>query len=276
MYSSAQLMGGLGNQMFQIAHAYTQALKAQQAGFSVTAKFDLHVVWLEQFPERQAVNYSSNILQRVDFTHLTAEEALPHNWLQLHEAGFGYSEITPTWEKSVKFHGYFQSEKYFGAYRQEVVELFSPPENTKAELLLEFPQLKGNTAAVFVRRGDYLKYPDIHPPTTEEYLRQAIEINSGTNPENYLIVSDDYAWCRDVLSQYLPKDKLLYANVPDWKQLWTASLCRSFICANSTFGWWSAYLSNYTEKQVIFPAKWFGPNGLQTWQDIYPVNGIII
>jgi len=271
MYSSAQLMGGLGNQMFQLAHAYAQTWKAQAAGVDVSAVFELHVAHIEQFPERQASKYTSNILQNINFV-----ENYPIGWANLHEAGFSYREIAPSWDRSIKFYGYFQSEKYFKDYRNNIVDLFGAPANTKQELLAEFPQLKANTTALFVRRGDYLKYPEIHPPTTLEYIVDALEINRATNPEHYLVVSDDYAWCDDVLPRLIPRGKITNVVGADWKQLWLASLCSNFICTNSTFGWWSAYLSDNLDKQIIFPARWFGSSGPQNWQDIYIENSIII
>jgi hypothetical protein len=276
LYSSAKLMGGLGNQMFQIAHAYSQAWKAKKNGISVVPRFDMHVAWLEQFPERQAVNYKSNILRNVDFSPFETAGSGAHDWQQLNEEGFNYKEINPNWVKSVKFNGYFQSEKYFKEYSQDVAALFAPSEDAKTALLEEFPQLIENTTAIFVRRGDYLKYPEIHPPTTEEYLRRALEINAATAPKHYLIISDDYPWCDATLSKYISKDKTTNACCADWKQLWLASLCSNFICTNSTFGWWSAFLSKHKEKQIVFPTIWFGPKGPQNWQDIYLDNGIII
>lgn len=276
MYSSAQLVGGLGNQMFQIGHAYTQALRAQLKGYNVTARFDSHAGHLEEFPERQVTSYRDNILQRVDFTPLTAEEAAPHNWEHLQAHSFHYEEVVPEWGKSVKFHGYFQSEKYFNEYTQRVIDLFAPPEDIKADLLEETPQIMNNTTAIFVRRGDYFNHPETHPIITEDYLSRAIEVNTVTNPGHYLIVSDDYAWCDAVLPKYISKDRTTNASGPDWKQLWAASLCANFICSNSTFGWWSAFLAKSETKQVIFPAKWFGPTGPKNWQDIYINKGIIL
>lgn len=270
MYSSAKLMGGLGNQMFQIAHAYVQALEAQAKGLDVTTRFDPYVSWIEQFPERQAVNYQTNILQRVDFTPTQVD------WFEMNESGFNHSEIVPVWDKSVKFNGYFQSPKYFKNHIQKVRELFAPPDEVKIRMLNDFPQLAGNVTAVFVRRGDYLKYPEIHPPTTEEYLQLAIETSANTSIEYYLVVSDDYAWCDEVLPKYLRKNKIINASLKDWEQLWLASLAKNFICTNSSFGWWSSFLAEYPDKQIIFPAKWFGPSGAQNWKDIYPENCIVL
>jgi hypothetical protein len=35
------------------------------------------------------------------------------------------------------------------------------------------------------------------------------------------------------------------------------SQCDHFVLSNSTFGWWSAYLSSSLGKIVITPEKWF-------------------
>ena len=47
-------------------------------------------------------------------------------------------------------------------------------------------------------------------------------------------------------------------NIVDWKQLLLMSLCHHNIIANSSFGWWAAYLNNYINKIVIYPSEWFG------------------
>jgi hypothetical protein len=276
MYSSANLVGGLGNQMFQIAHAYAQAWQAQEKGFPVVARFSLYAEGLEELPHRQPINYQSTILRRVDFAALTPQEASHDNWKDMYEAGFNYTELVPEWDKSIKFNGYFQSPKYFKRHQQNVRELFEAPDDVKKSLLRSFPQLAGNVTALFVRRGDYLNHPDMHPTTTEEYLKQAIEINSTTAPEHYLVSSDDLDWCDTVLPKYLPKKKIISVPMPDWQHMWAASICRNFICTNSSFGWWSAFLSTHIEKQVIFPATWCGPAFQGSWQDIYTENSIIL
>ncbi len=52
------------------------------------------------------------------------------------------------------------------------------------------------------------------------------------------------------------------------------SLCeQGFICANSTFSWWGAFLGAYEKRQpVIVPADWFKGEQLQ----LFPKGWIIL
>jgi hypothetical protein len=48
------------------------------------------------------------------------------------------------------------------------------------------------------------------------------------------------------------------------------SLCDNNIIANSSFGWWGAWLNNNIHKKIIFPKVWFGPSLLYLdTSDIY-------
>ena len=44
------------------------------------------------------------------------------------------------------------------------------------------------------------------------------------------------------------------------------SFCNAHVIANSSFSWWSAYLSG---APTVAPKTWFGIKGPQDWQDVY-------
>ena len=48
--------------------------------------------------------------------------------------------------------------------------------------------------------------------------------------------------------------------------------CKNFIIANSSFSWWSAWLSPEKNKTVIAPKKWFNQN-IDT-SDLIPDNWV--
>lgn len=275
IYSSAKLNGGLGNQMFQLSHAYVQAWEAQRKGINVQAQF-INYADVAQFTNRQVFHYQSNILQNINFKPFTETEKKIDNWISLKEKDFSYNELTPTWNKSILFEGYYQSDKYFKDYENNIRELFQITPHFENLFIKKYEQLKSNTTCIQIRRGDYLNTPDFHPVITENYLRDAIEHNKSQNPEHYLVITDDYNWAREILPKYININKLIFGEESDWVQMWLGSLCSHFISSNSTFGWWIAFLSRNKNKQIIFPEKWFGPRGPQNWTDVYIKDSIVL
>ena len=44
--------------------------------------------------------------------------------------------------------------------------------------------------------------------------------------------------------------------MPDYERLFQMSYCNHHIIANSTFGWWGAWLDNKKGKIVVAPSIW--------------------
>ena len=44
---------------------------------------------------------------------------------------------------------------------------------------------------------------------------------------------------------------------PVWEKLRLMSACKHFVVSNSTFSWWTQYLSKSENKIVISPSRWF-------------------
>jgi hypothetical protein len=98
------------------------------------------------------------------------------------------------------------------------------------------------------------------------------------------------AWLRSIGPQVVFVD----GPLPDYVQLRLMSLCRHFILANSTFGWWAAYLSLrgtatchhdgrcIADPQpplgvVVAPRQWFGAAGPSVNPgDLFPADWILV
>ena len=118
--------------------------------------------------------------------------------------------------------GHFESYHYFENAEEEVRQDFVVREHL-LEAASKFHKDKGteNPVCVSVRRGDYVKFQDCHPPCLESYYRECME-KLGTDRQ-YVIISDDIEWCKnqfqknDLLSQY----NLQYVDesIPDFEAL---------------------------------------------------------
>lgn len=237
---STSLMGGLGNMMFQISTAYSISLRDNKSVMCDIRNMSV--------PHKPYSEYTSNIFRKVKFTNYI------ENLTNFNEEGFHYSDIPKT-QGNVKLVGYFQSEKYFINYRNEILELFEIDEITKKILVQKYGNLSDKkTCSIHVRRGDYTRLTDYHPTQSIDYYKTAVKILGEDN--YYLIFSDDLLWCQENFD-FIP-NKIFVSDNLDYQDLYLMSMCKDNIIANSTFSWWGAWLNKNNEKKVFIPKRWFG------------------
>ncbi len=250
-------MGGLGNQMFQIAATYALALRnGDECGF------DLHNCYTP-LQGSASDRYKSNILSNVrNIVNIKSE-------FYYNEPNFAYNEIP--YSKDLLINGYFQSEKYFSDFKAEILKLFKISDTKMVEdYLIGFRKMGVPITAVHIRRGDYIKNPDFHPVCEIEYYQKAMETLKETH---FIFISDDMKW----VTENFNGPNIWYSNFTDEINDFTLmALCDNNIIANSSFSWWAAYLNKNENKRIIAPSKWFGPKGPQDTQDLLPESWIKI
>jgi len=153
--------------------------------------------------------------------------------------------------------GYFQEAEPL--LRQDFVFRNRPSATTEAlaERVLAAPQ----TASIHVRRQDYTitfnraRLGLLAPG----YFERAIAlIAERVGPLHLFVISDDPDWCRAQL-RFHHETTIVGANPPEraWEELYLMSLCNHHVIANSTFGWWGAWLDPRPDKLVVAPRPWF-------------------
>ena len=256
---TSHLMGGLGNYMFQIAAAISLAIKNDdKAEFYVQGSSQVH---------KHLTSYTDNIFRKVNIVNASN---LPY--VRYVEPGFSYNEIP--YRNNIMLYGYFQSEKYFKDNRLEILEVFKPDKTQIDYIFSKYGSLLelDKTCSIHVRRGDYLKLSQHHPPCEMEYYKAAMDIIG--NDTTYLIFSDDIAWCKE---NFIGEQFKFIENETDVTDLAIMAHCKNNIIANSSFSWWGAWLNENEDKIVVSPTKWFGPaKGNINVDDIYAKNWIKI
>lgn len=149
-------------------------------------------------------------------------------------------------------YGFFQSSKYFDHIEDEIREDFQFKDFIYEPCKKMINSLD-NPIALHVRRGDYIKNCQNHPPCSKEYYE--IALSKFDNNRKVVIFSDDPKWC---ISEFSDKRFLLSHGGDNLSDLCKMSLCSDFIIANSSFSWWGSWLSQNSKKRIIAPEKWFG------------------
>jgi hypothetical protein len=251
VFSTAHLMGGLGNQMFQIANSYSQSLDGGiKSYFRPTSQTGLQGKTTE--------NYINNIFKKILFKH-----DLP-SCKRYYEPDWSYNKKKFDWNESIEFYGYYQSSKNFLQYGDKIRELFYPDITYEELLKTKYPKiLEDNTLSIHVRMGDYKKFPKTHPVISKSYLDEAIK---KIGQYSYLFIfSDDKDW----IYNNLKYDNIIIVNDEDYLELWLMSMCKNNIISNSSFSWWASFLNKNKNKKIIAPSIWFGDEGPKNYLDVY-------
>lgn len=237
---SIKLQGGMGNYMFQISAAYAYGLKHNKNSF-----FTIDDAVLVH---KHILNYKDTIFKNVNLINSKKMNGKINYYNEPH---FHFLEI-PNLDDNVYLNGYFQSEKYFLEFKDEIKKLFLPStelikkihEINKTKFNLDL--INDNTCSIHIRRGDYLKFPDHHPTQNMNYYTRAIK--KMPKDSIFLIFSDDINWCKTVFPNDMPeKFKFIEGNT-DYEDLILMSTCKNNIICNSTFSWWAAWLNQNLEK----------------------------
>jgi hypothetical protein len=257
-FFTANLMGGLGNQMFQIAHAVVQSKR-----FKVDVKFKpTSQTYLQG---HTANKYINNIYRNIKFESFdNVDLVVPSGW--------GYREINPDPKYSTEFNGYFQSSKNFYGYNEIIKKLFSPTQEFIDKIKIKYPNIENTkNVIVHIRRGDYLKFPEIHPIIDVSYINYCLQ--KIEKYDTIYVVSDDKEWVRENIKM----DRLIVVDgLDDYEELWLISLFNKIIMSNSTFSWWGAFLNQLDSPEIYIPNHWFGPKGEQNINDLYEESWIKI
>jgi len=239
---SIEIKGGLGNIMFQIATAYASSIENNMILTVDKKNYYGAYYGLDR--------YSSNILRNVVYNNSDV------GYQHFVEKEFRYNKL-PVFTSNTKLNGYFQSEKYFKEYRNEILEYFEPTNYIVNNIKLKYGEvLNKKTCSVHVRRGDYLHLETFHPVLPINYYKESF--NKLGDSLIYLIFSDDIPWCKKNFD-FIP-NKIFVNDLEDYEEIYLMSLCNNNIIANSSFGWWGAWLNQNIDKKIISPKVWFGPS----------------
>jgi len=277
------LKDGLGNQMFQYALGYVLSkknkteLKLDLRVFKekkinppkdyVQRKYDLDIFGIVpkepsyidliktfQFNKRYVVRY--NINKFLD----------KFNFINILERGRKFeTRILKNTKKTLYIDGYWQCEKYFSKFRDDILKIFNFKSLKKKQRNIEFicKINQENSVCLNVRRTDHMIFDKKEFDVIDfAYYKKAINYFKSTLSPNikFYIFSDDLKWCKKIFKNI--KNIIIvdysYSGNKFYNYLYLMTNFRNFIIPNSTFAWWAAWLSTKKNKIVVVPKRWSG------------------
>ncbi len=283
-----QLIGGLGNQLFQYAFGRRLALlkktnlKLDHSSFDKSYKlrkyslshFDIEENFVSPEETKKYKNFFSRSFAKVNQMNRN-KLALYYSRKYVKEQSFLFDANILKVSSDVYVEGLWQTEKYFKEIefelRKELVFKTAPSEPNKR---MADEIMNTTSVSLHVRRADYVtdvKSNQVHGACGLDYYKKAIAFIAERfeNP-NFYVFSDDMNWTRSNLLLDFPTKYVDYNNADtDYEDLRLMSLCKHNIIANSTFSWWGAWLNANSKKIVIAPEKWFNDSS-KTSVDLIP------
>ena len=264
-----QLMGGLGNQLFQIFATIAYALKHEQT-FAFPNSRVLQI-------GKDRITYWETFLSGLNKYTINSNPPINSSY---GENTFHFKNIPPIKKnQDMILNGYFQSYKYFHEYYNEICDLIQLDEQ-KVMILIKYPDIisfHNNTISLHFRISDYKNNPNYHPVMSYEYYKNSLQFileknkdkdkdkdncsqneSSYTNKVLYFYEKDDIEDVLLIINRLIEEfPQVIFSgidvNICDYEQMLIMSLCNHNIIANSTFSWWGAYFNSNPNKIVYYP-----------------------
>ena len=268
------LIGGLGNQLFQVAHAYNLAKK-----YNANLVFDMGE-YLFQTKNRKPDIYRLKISEKLLFKSF--DSRLYSWWTHEYINEFAWKLFKKEVFKeesfrSKKYHwitgessdfleenmfnvilGYFQREKFFISSQTELRPLLAPKDSLIDSETRSYKQKMQSeqSVSIHVRRGDFV---DLGAGLSMKYYNESITLmkellSNNSNDLKFYVFSNDIDWCKKKFVDTNIEFVSIQGKNADINEMYLMSCCKHNITSNSTYGWWGAWLNSNPKKIVIAPS----------------------
>lgn len=273
------IIGGLGNQMFQ--YAFALALKKHFPSEEVLIDTQhFNYIFLKRVKscnlhngfelDKLFRNITINVANREQiekvswyipnyFLSRVGRKLLPKkNSEYIESKNYIYYPEVFEIVGSCYYEGYWQSVKFLKDCIHEIRDAFTFPYTNEYNFRIEEKMNNSNSVGIHIRRGDYLKDPEYKGLCELDYYQKALA-TLGVEGKEFFIFSNDIDWCKVNIVELLGGAPVTFVDGnrgsdSAW-DIYLMSLCKELIIANSSFSWWGAFL-NKTATKIVAPKKW--------------------
>ena len=261
---TAQITGGLGNQMFTYArlavYGHEQNIDLAVDG-SIAERVlgrspDLFAFKLRDEPRLSAGSYSQLGTQMERF--LWRSKAARKLTKKHQEVTLGNTQINHHSLDGWKVRGFFQdyrvAENFLQTFGKEAfrLKLETAPFRELSESLA-----KRTSLAIHVRRGDYLNYQDSFGVLKDDYYLKAYEsLTKLINFTDVLIFTDSPELMGNLQKNIGLESRVIFPETFNATEtMILMSRCAGLITSNSTFSFWAGMIGE--DLKVVIPNPWF-------------------
>lgn len=264
------IMGGLGNQLFQIFFLISYCLRYKKR-FVLP---NLQIVG-------KRVTYWRTFFKSVG-CYLTDDRVIRvlSGLRIVQEPDFRHHEL-PDLGDDFNFFGYFQSYKYFSQNEEEIIGLL---DIRRQQENIRSPHDFETSVSLHFRIGDYKNLQQYHPICGIQYYLNCL-LALQKDGVDYTIIcfyeKEDKTEVDQkirVLSARFPSFRFVSVvddGLEDYEEMLLMSKSKHHVIANSSFSWWAAYLSTpANDRKIFYPEKWFGPAAGHDVSDLFPKHWV--
>lgn len=277
------IIGGLGNQMFQYAFALSLQhrfpnekvlIDTSHFNYVFVKKFrsaNLHNGYEvdKVFPNAKLEKAKASDLMKVTWympNYLLSRvlrRVLPQRkteYIQPTNEIFEYVPAVYEVKGNCYYEGVWEAVQHLEPIRGNVQHTFAHLEPNEVNKKYIADMESENSVGIHIRRGDYLYSPAFNGICDLDYYKQGIsQIVSDGLKHTFYIFSNDLKWCEENIKPLLSGHDVHFVtentgSLSCW-DMFLMTHCKDLIIANSSFSWWGAFLNN-RHGRVIAPKKW--------------------
>jgi len=275
------LMGGLGNQLFQISFAYAICRELSRPLYILTDSYsdylrvlsinkdifpDIYIEFVEnkegivgrfvrEFYRKSQYLFKRSYLEPY-FGRIMLKFGLRLGCIYLFDFYHHMIDLNKVKEKTtVSIYGYFQSEKFFQKYSSEVKKCVSEYIRSRSDLSKDF--IDKEYIAVSMRlQDDYLNSYNLNLVNSEYYVESVLSLVNKWGIDLVIVTADDYKRAKMIFND-ISGVSIKYGEMFNiYAGLEILMNGKVIVVPNSSFSWWGAYLNGVAYEKV-FPLKWF-------------------
>ena len=294
LYTSIDIKGGLGNQLFQIAYIiyFLRLSKKNKIKRKLVFKYEEDVGdEINIFLKTTRKPYWNTLFKGL-FRVLSADDFknIPLNILHCEKTAHLFIEPPCNDTKNnILFKGEYQTFKHIDdTLREKMIGIVYSNEDIMYPAYYKYRDILdyfGNNTkdddmvSLHIRRTDYLSLSNYNYNLDMSYYKDALQI---ANKKKVVVFSDDIEWCIGNFNDYVNRENIYdiyYVSTKIFKddelgikediEFILMSMFKNNIIANSYFSLWASFISYYNSKIIIAPKRWYSCEGCKDYEEVY-------